>query len=73
MGDIESRLDPQLFLRVHRSYIVNLAHVDEIVRDDGRMTLRMMGPTPVDIPVSRGSAPKLLEHMGLAGVMTLKN
>jgi DNA-binding LytR/AlgR family response regulator len=73
MGDIESRLDPQLFLRVHRSYIVNLSHVDEIIRDDGRMTLRMMGPTPVDIPVSRGSAPKLLEHMGLAGVMTLKN
>ena len=73
IGDIESRLDANLFLRVHRSYIVNLSHVDEIVRDDGRMTLRMMGPTPVEIPVSRGSAPKLLEQLGLAGVVSVKS
>jgi hypothetical protein len=66
IGDLETRLDPSLFLRVHRSYIVNLSHVDEIMRDDGRMTLRMLGSVPTEIPVSRTSAPKLMEHLGLA-------
>jgi hypothetical protein len=72
IGDLERRLDPTLFMRVHRSYIVNLSHVDEIVRDDGRMTLRMMGTTPVEIPVSRASAPKLMEHLGLSDAIPVR-
>ena len=44
---------------------MNLSHVDEIMRDDGRMTLRMLGSVPTEIPVSRTSAPKLMEQLGL--------
>lgn len=72
IGDLESRLDPNLFFRVHRSYIVNLSQVDEIVRDDGRITLRMMGSTPVEIPVSRSSAARLMEHLGLTDTALAK-
>jgi hypothetical protein len=72
ISDIEARLDPQLFLRVHRSYIINLSQVDEIVRDDGRMTLHMSGPTPAEIPVSRANTPALLEQLGLAGIYSVK-
>jgi hypothetical protein len=73
IGDLESRLDPNLFLRVHRSYMVNLAQVDEIVRDDGRMSLRMMGSTPVEIPVARSSMGKLLDQLGLTDTVPVKN
>lgn len=73
IGDIESRLDPKLFLRVHRSYIVNLSRVDEIVRHDGRMTLRMLGDEPVEIPVSRASAQRLMEQFGLVDMALAKH
>ncbi|NBW51845.1 MAG: LytTR family transcriptional regulator [Betaproteobacteria bacterium] len=72
IGDLESRLDPHCFLRVHRSYIVNLSQVDEIVRDDGRMTLRMMGSTPVEIPVSRSSVARLMDQLGLTDAISAK-
>jgi hypothetical protein len=36
------------------------------------MTLRMMGTTPVEIPVSRASAPKLMEHLGLSDAIPVR-
>lgn len=66
IGDLESRLDPKLFLRVHRSYIVNLSQVDEIERHDGRMTLHMTAATAAKIPVSRPGSVRLMEHLGLS-------
>lgn len=35
LGELERRLDPSRFLRVHRSHIVNLDHVRSIVPYDG--------------------------------------
>jgi LytTR family transcriptional regulator, CO-responsive transcriptional regulator RcoM len=62
-----------LFLRIHRSYIINLSQVNEILRDDGRMSLRMAGPESVEIPVSRTSTAALLDQLGLLGATTVKS
>jgi hypothetical protein len=65
IGDLEARLDPDRFLRVHRSHILNLHAVHELVRNEGRLGVRLQGD-PAVIPVSRTSAPALLERLGLA-------
>jgi two-component system, LytTR family, response regulator len=42
LTDLERRLDPRRFLRVHRSHVVNVDHVVEWLRsDDGRLELHM--------------------------------
>ncbi len=52
---IESRLPSDLFLRVHRSYIVNLREIKELISNVGsRCRLKMVDGT--EIPVSRRKA-----------------
>jgi DNA-binding LytR/AlgR family response regulator len=52
--------------------MINLSHVNEILREDGRISLRMIGPEPVEIPVSRASAPALMDQLGLADAAQVK-
>jgi len=63
IGDLEARLDPERFMRVHRSHLVNLEAVTQIHRDDGRVALQL--GSRLKVPVSRTSAPALLERLGL--------
>lgn len=65
IGDLELRLDPEHFMRVHRSHIVNLRAIEQLTRGDGRVTLRVRGDAE-EIPVSRTSTPALLERLGMA-------
>jgi len=64
IGDIETRLDPEHFLRVHRSQVINLRAVRQLQRDEGRVAVQLHG---VDEPVavSRSSVAALLERLGL--------
>ncbi|MDP3086216.1 MAG: LytTR family transcriptional regulator DNA-binding domain-containing protein [Rubrivivax sp.] len=64
IGDLESRLDGERFMRVHRSHIVNLQAVTQLHRDDGRLALQL-GGSELRVPVSRTSAAALLARLGL--------
>ena len=52
LASLEERLDPSVFLRVHRAAIVNADEVREI-RDDGRLVLRLSNGAEVTVSRSR--------------------
>ncbi len=64
ISDLEDRLDPNTFMRVHRSHIVNLGEVTQVVREAGRVELEMAGGRE-RVPVSRSSAAALLARLGV--------
>lgn len=53
----ENNLDPKVFFRVHKSYIVNLAHLASFNRAEGNMAVLDTGAM---IPVSRRRLPDFL-------------
>ncbi|MBV5336385.1 LytTR family transcriptional regulator, partial [bacterium] len=54
LAELETRLDPACFLRVHRSYIVNLRHAVGVKREDGRVMLVTAAGRSPSVPVGRG-------------------
>jgi hypothetical protein len=65
IGDLEDRLDAETFLRIHRSFIVNLNLADQIVREEGRVVLKLRDPAATEIPVARSSVTRLMERLGI--------
>lgn len=53
LAELEARLDPAGFMRVHRSYIVNLRHATGVKREDGRLMLMTANPPAPLVPVGR--------------------
>lgn len=48
LGDIEAKLDPDTFVRVHRSHLVNLDYVEALApADPSRLELHMRGGTRI--------------------------
>ncbi len=64
IGDLEARLPVSSFLRIHRSYLANLDHAEQIVRDDGKVSLKLRHEEAA-LPVARTTVGKLLERLGL--------
>lgn len=66
LADLEHRLEPQGFFRVHRRYLVNLAQVGEVApMYGGTMELALKDVAQTRIPVSRRRAPALKRTLGL--------
>jgi two-component system LytT family response regulator len=66
IADLEGRLDPRHFLRIHRSSIVNLEFVDELnAWFGGRMVVRLRNPRKTEITVARDRLKELKDRLGL--------
>jgi len=63
LGELEARLDPADFVRVHRGHLVNLAHVVSIRRyDERRLSLRLDDGSTL---VASRSGSQALREMGV--------
>ena len=66
LDELQARLDPATFWRVHRSHLVNINKIKEIVPWFSRnYILRMRDPKATEIPVSRSQTRRLREHLKL--------
>lgn len=66
LAQLEKRLEPSGFFRVHRRYLVNLAKVREVVpMYGGTLLLTLQDKEGTQIPVSRRRVPALKKAIGL--------
>jgi two-component system LytT family response regulator/two-component system response regulator LytT len=66
LDELQARLDPAVFWRVHRSHLVNINKVREIVPWFSRnYILRMKDEKATEIPVSRAQTRRLRDHLKL--------
>ena len=66
LDELQARLDPTVFWRVHRSHLVNINKVKEIVPWYSRnYILRMKDEKATEIPVSRTQTRRLREYLKL--------
>jgi two-component system, LytTR family, response regulator len=66
LDELQARLDPSVFWRVHRSHLVNINKIKEIVPWFSRnYILRMKDEKATEIPVSRTQTRRLREYLKL--------
>ena len=66
LDELHERLDPTVFWRVHRSHLVNINKIKEIVPAFSRnYILRMKDDTSTEIPVSRTQTRRLRDYLKL--------
>jgi hypothetical protein len=66
ISEAEAQLDPGLFVRVHRSHIVAMAHVTLVRKEGDGAIVELDGPSPHRVPVSRAKIAEVKARLGLA-------
>jgi two-component system, LytTR family, response regulator LytT len=66
LEDLQEDLDPDIFWRVHRSYLVNINKIKEVVPWFNRtLQLKMGDKKETEVPVSRSHSKRLKEYLKL--------
>lgn len=65
ISEAEAQLDPDHFVRVHRSHIVAIPHVAFMRREGDGAVVELEGPEPHLVPVSRAKIAELRARLGL--------
>jgi len=66
LADLERKLEPRGFFRVHRRFVVNLSQVKEVVpMYGGTLLLTLKDKAATQVPVSRRRVPSLKKALGL--------
>lgn len=66
LAQLENRLDPRRFVRIHRSAIVNVGFVQELFPAvDSGLLVRLKGDPRTDLPVARDRLRALKDHLGI--------
>jgi DNA-binding LytR/AlgR family response regulator len=66
LEELMDQLDPEAFWRAHRSFVVNIQHIREVVPwFKSSYQLRMDDPKKTEIPVSRAQTKRLRELFNL--------
>lgn len=65
ISEAETKLDPAVFVRVHRSHIVSLPHVTFLRKEGDGAIVELDGPQPTIVPVSRAKIAEIRARLGL--------
>ena len=65
LSDLELRLNPEQFMRTHRSHIINLHRVHTVEREDEQYRAVLDTQDRAGVPISRNRADDVKEYFGL--------
>ncbi|SEL52721.1 LytR/AlgR family response regulator transcription factor [Parapedobacter koreensis] len=61
IGQLERKLNPEYFIRIHRSYIINIDYIQALYRDISKLFVAL--PNAIEINVGRNYMPAIKELM----------